>query len=247
MESYDGFAPYFDAWQQAFGGAYDALILGRVLGALRRHVPEARRVVDLGIGTGDLAIALTRAGYRVVGVDRSAAMLAVARRKAAAAGASPTLVQQDLRSLALAVPVDAAVCVYTVVNQLVGDDELLAAFRAVCAALVPGGVFVFEVNLPACYARHWTGTETVRAGDAFVTREHRAIAESPVVEAHVTIRDGSHVVHDRIAQRCRSRAEIAAALDASGFAPLACDAFDPFDAGPEPMKALWVARQRPRT
>ena len=97
-EPYDVFARHFDAWQQAFGGPYDDLILPRVLAALARHAPPVRRVADLGIGTGDLVVALARAGYAVVGVDRSPAMLAVARAKVAAASpppaAAPVLVQQ---------------------------------------------------------------------------------------------------------------------------------------------------------
>src|SRR5262245_58319254 len=64
-QPYDAFAPHFDAWQRAFGGAYDDLILPRVLAALARHPRPVCRVVDLGIGTGDLVVALARAGYAV--------------------------------------------------------------------------------------------------------------------------------------------------------------------------------------
>ena len=49
-EPYDVFARHFDAWQQAFGGRYDELILPRVLAALARHPPAVRRVVDLASG-----------------------------------------------------------------------------------------------------------------------------------------------------------------------------------------------------
>ena len=105
-----------------------------------------RRVSDLGIGTGDLVVALARAGYAVVGVDRSPAMLAVARAKVAAASPTPArapvLVQQDLRALDLDAPVDAAVCVYTVINQLTGDGDLARALVSVHAALEPGGLFL---------------------------------------------------------------------------------------------------------
>jgi ubiquinone/menaquinone biosynthesis C-methylase UbiE len=141
--SYDVLAPYFDAWQRAFGCVYDDLILPRVVEALARHAPDARRVADLGIGTGDLAVALARRGFEVTGVDRAPAMLAVAREKARAAGVVLTLVEQDLRALALPAPVDAAVCVYTVVNQLTDDGDLARALAAVHANLRPAGLFVF--------------------------------------------------------------------------------------------------------
>ncbi|MGH7895783.1 MAG: class I SAM-dependent DNA methyltransferase, partial [Candidatus Binatia bacterium] len=159
--SYDAFAPHFDAWQRAFGCAYDDLILPRVHDALARHAPAAKRIVDLGIGTGDLAIALVGRGYDVVGVDVSPAMLAAAREKAARAGARLVLLRQDLRALALDPPADVALCVYTVMNQLVGDRDLDRALAAVQRSLAPGGLFVFELNLPASYERFWSGEDTV--------------------------------------------------------------------------------------
>ena len=140
---YDAFAPHFDAWQRSFGGAYDALVLPRIEHLMAVHAPAARRIADLGIGTGDLAITLAARGLEVVGVDRAPAMLAVAREKAARAGVALTLVEQDLRALRLDPPVDVALSVYTVVNQLTEDGDLERAFRAVRGALVPDGVLLF--------------------------------------------------------------------------------------------------------
>ena len=247
-EAYDRFAPHFDAWQRAFGGPYDALVLPRVLAALARHQQPIRRVADLGIGTGDLAIALARAGYEVTGVDRSQPMLDEARRKIAAAALDrgPTLVFQDIRVLRLDRRVDAAVCVYTVANQLTADGDLDRMLSAVRDALVPGGLFLCEVNLPEAYARYWSGEETIALPDAVVTREHRRIAGTPVLVAHVTIRrsDGT-TVRDRIAQRPYGDGELEAALDAAGFRVAGVERFNPFDAAAPAVKALWCAQRAP--
>lgn len=241
-QPYDGFAPWFDAWQRAFGPAYDALILERVTAMLPR--PPAR-VADLGGGTGDLVVALAARGYDVVGVDRSAPMLAIARAKAAAAGVRASFVEQDLRTLSLAVPLDAAVCVYTVLNQLTGDDDLDRAFAAVRDALVPGGSFVFELNLPATYARWWTGTETVVLADATVTRTHGLDTDGRTIAADVTItpHDGRPVVRDRILQRARSDDEVHDALARAGLRVQAIERFNPFAPDEPPMKALWRAHR----
>ena len=245
-EAYDRFAPHFDAWQRAFGGPYDALVLPRVLAALARHQQPIRRVADLGIGTGDLAIALARAGYEVTGVDRSRPMLDEARRKIAAAALDrgPTLVFQDIRVLRLDRRVDAAVCVYTVANQLTADGDLDRMLSAVRDALVPGGLFLCEVNLPEAYARYWSGEETIALPDAVVTREHRRIAGTPVLEALVTIRraDGT-TLHDRIAQRPYGDGDLEAALDAAGFRVAAVERFNPFDPTAPAVKALWFAQR----
>jgi SAM-dependent methyltransferase len=245
--SYDRFAPHFDAWQRAFGPPYDELVLPRLLDALARHGPQVRRIADLGAGTGDLAIALARRGFAVVAVDRSEPMLALARAKAAAAGlaAAPLLfVAQDLRALRLAPPVEAAVCVYTVMNQLTDDGDLDRALAAVTAALVPRGLFLFELNLPASYARYWSGTETVELADAVIVREHRRRSGAPVIEARVRIRSAAGEVEDFIAQRLYSDSEAERALAAAGFAVLERTAFNPFDPQGPPAKALWVVRRR---
>jgi SAM-dependent methyltransferase len=243
-QPYDSFAPHFDAWQGAFGGAYDDLILPRLLNALARHAQPVRRVVDLGIGTGDLVVALARAGYEVIGVDRSAAMLEVARAKIAAAALQPMplLLPQDLRALRLDAPVDAALCVYTVINQLAGDGDLARAMAAVHDALVPAGLFLFEVNLPEAYDRYWNGVESVTLPDAVVTREHHRVAA--ILEASVTIRraDGT-TVRDRIAQRPYAAGEVEATLGAMGFTLIGLECFNPFEPAGPPVKALWSTQR----
>jgi SAM-dependent methyltransferase len=242
---YDAFAPHFDAWQRSFGCAYDELILPRVLDLLARHARAARRIVDLGIGTGDLAIALARRGFEVVGVDRAPAMLAVTRAKAAEAGVSLTLLEEDLRALRLKPPADVALCVYTVMNQLTGEGDLAQALAAIRASLVGVGVLVFELNLPASYARYWDGEEAVDVGDAVIVRTSRRRPGSPVIEAEVSIRrrtcGGFDEVVDRIAQRPYATREVEVTLASRGFVVIERQEYDPFGGG-EPTKAMWVCR-----
>ena len=248
-QAYDRFAPHFDAWQRAFGAPYDALILPHVLEGLARHAPAARCIADLGAGTGELAVALAARGYQVVAVDRSAPMLAIARAKAEAADL-PTAIEfvlQDLRVLRLETPAEVVLCVYTVMNQLTGDGDLARALTATRAALVPGGLFVFELNLAASYTRYWSGTETTRLADAVIVREHHRLPGSPVIEARVTIQrahDGRvDEVTDRILQRPYDDAEVEAALTRAGFLLLERTSFNPFTPTEEPLKALWYARR----
>ena len=63
---------------------------------------EGATVLDVGTGTGRAAIALAQRGAVVTGVDASAEMLAVARRRAQEAGASVTFVQGDAHALDVA-------------------------------------------------------------------------------------------------------------------------------------------------
>lgn len=106
------------------------------------------RFLDLACGTGNVSLRLARRGHRVTGVDRSAAMLAEARKKAQAAGIAVEWVQQDLRQLHLERTADAALCLYDSLNYLPGEPDLAQVFSRVKSAVVPGGLFLFDLNSP---------------------------------------------------------------------------------------------------
>ena len=110
---------------------------------------EIRRglVVDLGCGSGLWARELTRAGYRVFGVDISEAMIDIARRRVPDAEFQvSSLFEADIP------PCDAVTSLGEVLNYLFDPDTarqtLVRLFRRVHDALTPGGVFVFDVAEP---------------------------------------------------------------------------------------------------
>ena len=105
-----------------------------------------RRVLDLACGTGNTSLPFARRGYEVVGVDRSPAMLAVARAKAADEGLPVEFIQGDMRSFVLPKPVDLAVCLFDSINYLLDPRDLAAALQAVREAVVPDGLVIFDAN-----------------------------------------------------------------------------------------------------
>lgn len=145
----------------AFGGwVRDAAPF--VLARLREAAIAEGRVVDLGCGSGIWAAELLDAGYDVLGVDASAEMLALARRRAPAA----ELVHGSLHEAAL--PPCAAV---TAIGECVnygGPPSLEPLFRRVRTALEPGGLFVFDAAAPG---REPDGRRRARhEGDGWVMR-----------------------------------------------------------------------------
>lgn len=101
-------------------------------------------ILDLACGTGRVAAELVRFGHRVSGVDKSAAMLAVARKRVPAAD----FVQGDLRRFRVEEPAEAALCLYDSLNYLPDAVALRRAFTNIKRALGPGGAFVFDLNSP---------------------------------------------------------------------------------------------------
>ncbi|MBF4161037.1 class I SAM-dependent methyltransferase [Nocardioides acrostichi] len=114
----------------------------------------ASTVVDIGCGTGSLAVLLAEQGVRVIGVDPAGASLDVARAKPGAGRV--TWVHGDATALAgHAACVDLAVMTGNVAQVFVDDADWHATLGAVRAVLEPGGWFVFETRRPQ--ARAWEG------------------------------------------------------------------------------------------
>ena len=105
--------------------------------------PAGGDLLDVPCGYGRHAIALARAGYRVVGVDRSSTLLAEARRRAGEG--SPELVEADYRELPFADgSFDAALNLFTSLGYL-GDEEDVKALAEIRRVLRPGARLVVEI------------------------------------------------------------------------------------------------------
>ena len=141
--SYDAIAGLYDAWSRS------------VREDVTFYVEEAQRsggpVVELGVGTGRIAIPIAQAGIDVIGVDSSEGMLGVARAAAAEAGVEPRLDLRtgDLREPPVEGPVPLVICPFRALLHLRDDGERLRGLAAIHRLLVPGGRFIFDVFAPA--------------------------------------------------------------------------------------------------
>jgi SAM-dependent methyltransferase len=107
---------------------------------------EARGpVVELAVGTGRVAIPIARrTGRRVIGLDVSSEMLAVARRRAADAGVEVELHLGDMTELALDETTDLVICPFRAMLHLPDHEARVELMRRVRAALVPRGRFAWN-------------------------------------------------------------------------------------------------------
>lgn len=136
---------------------YDALERDRsdldVYVAIAREL-GARRILDVGCGTGTFALMLADQGCAVIGVDPAAASLAVARSKPGAERVR--WIEGDVTSLP-ALQVDLATMTANVAQAIVDNAVWRGTLRGIYAALRPGGYCVFETRDPAREAwREWT-------------------------------------------------------------------------------------------
>ncbi|HEU4936133.1 MAG TPA: class I SAM-dependent methyltransferase [Vicinamibacterales bacterium] len=173
---WDVYAPFYD-WE-------NARTLQRRDVAFWRRLAAAQDgpVLELGCGTGRIAVPVARAGARIVGIDRSQEMLARARTRIVRTGLRGrlTLVRGDIRDLPFTrrTKFSAVLAAYGILQSLTRERDLTRTLAAVARVLRQGGLFAIDVvpdlpkwdeyrnriSLSGRHGRHSTLTlvETVR-------------------------------------------------------------------------------------
>lgn len=182
----------------------------------------ATHVLDVGCGTGCLAILLAEHGRSVVGVDPAVASLEVAKSKDR--DGKVTWRHGDATTLP-ALAVDLAVMTGNVAQVFLTDDGWARTLRGVHSALRPGGHLVFETRRPERRAwEDWAAdtaavTRTVPGIGSVVRRLEVTDVRLPFVSFRCTYRflaDGAVVTSDSTL-RFRGREEVASTLTAQGY------------------------------
>jgi SAM-dependent methyltransferase len=142
---YDAIAELYDPWSRSVTEDVSFYVEEAVARA------DAGAIVELGVGTGRIAVPTAAAGVRVIGVDSSARMLEVCRSRAELAGVAELL---DLRLGELEAPpveerVALVTCPFRSYLHLLDDAGRLRALQAARELLAPGGRLVFDVFAPS--------------------------------------------------------------------------------------------------
>ncbi len=115
---------------------------------IRRHRPQATRILELGCGTGMHALLLGEQGFQVEGVDRSEDMLAAAGRRRDEAEATVRdrlkFVQGDVRDYRSTRRHEAVVSLFHVMSYQTTNEDLRSAFATAAANLTDDGIFFFD-------------------------------------------------------------------------------------------------------
>lgn len=183
---------------------------------------RARRVLDVGCGTGTLALELAERGCDVVAVDPAAASLVVARAKP---GAQRVLwIEGDATTVSLA-DRDLATMTGNTAQAIDDPQQWTATLRSIHASLRPGGHLVFETRDPAAQGwENWTKAasyrtiEVPRVGAVTSWVELTAV-DGPLVGFRWTWilhADGATLTSESTL-RFRDRNEVQADLHAAGY------------------------------
>ena len=147
------------------------------------------RALELGIGTGRIALPLARRGVPVHGIDLSKAMVARLRAKAGGEGVGVTI--GDFATTTVDGTFSVAYLVFNTIMNLTTQEAQVACFRNVAAHLEPGGCFVIEVGVPEL--QRLPPGETILAFHVSETRwglDEYDVANQGLTSHHFEIVDG---------------------------------------------------------
>lgn len=142
---------YFDepvaaGYDEEGGERFDPAEVGATVEFLA-GLAGAGAALELGIGTGRIALPLSRRGVRVHGIDLSEAMVARLRAKPGGDGIGVTL--GDFAATRVEGSFRLVYLVFNTIGNLTSQDDQVACFVNAAAHLEPGGSFVVEVEVPA--------------------------------------------------------------------------------------------------
>jgi SAM-dependent methyltransferase len=139
---YDAIAHLYDPWSRSVTEDVDFYV--------EEALAAGGPVVELGVGTGRIAVPVALAGVPVIGIDSSAAMLEVCAERGASAGVADRLDLRlgDLRDPPVNERVSLVTCPFRAYLHLRDDEERHRALLRAYELLLPGGRLAFDVFAP---------------------------------------------------------------------------------------------------
>jgi len=227
---YDAIAELYDPWSAS------------VVEDVGFYLDEARRsggpVVELGVGTGRIAIPIAAEGIRVIGVDSSRRMLEVCARRAALAGVDVDLRLGDLREPPVRQRFPLVICPFRSLLHMHTHEDRRRVLAAVRKLLRPAGRFVFDVFTPGA-------DDIAQTHDRWLEREPGIyeLARWDEVERTLTLTVRGSEGETTMALAWLTPGEWRTLLEEAGFEVEACYGwFDrtPYDGGDD---TVWIARR----
>jgi SAM-dependent methyltransferase len=212
LRGYDVLARHYDVLMQGLPYWRWADFIHRYA----QNFGKGATILDAGCGAGTVTLALARRGYRVVGIDGSAEMLAQARAKDGADRV--TWLHTSFWGVKLPCHVFISTC--DGVNHLCTVQELVRFFRHAYSCLCPGGYLIFDINSPYKF-QHILARETfywrVPGLDLVWINQYTP----PINRAHIILYEGGQSNYQKvnlaIEERCYTPSSLLYYLRRVGF------------------------------
>lgn len=241
---FSAIAPFYDALMSSIPYARWVEYVRR-MAASRNH--PMRRVLDVGCGTGTASLRLASSGVTVVGIDASADMVDMARRKTK--GPNPRYAVARMEELDLGETFDTAISLFDSVNYVTEPAHLQEAFHRINQHLDPGGLWMFDMNTPYALEMELFTQDNLGTGEEpqYNWRsDYDARTRMTTVDMSFFVKQGDTrvVVKETHHQRAYTLDQVRAMLTVAGFDVLGVyDAYTERPPGPQADRAFFITRR----
>lgn len=181
-------------------------------------------LLDIACGEGSFAVAMSKQGYNVTGIDQSQRMIKLAQERAREENVPVNFVVEDMRSIPFEGVFDLCTSFFDSLNYILSVNDLLEAFQNAYKALVPGGFFIFDMNTIYGLAVDWMRAETYiqnEADDFMEIHRQSFDYENQIATMEITIFKKRRRLWERIDETHRERgypiADIQFLINQTGF------------------------------
>ena len=214
--SYENFAYYYDSLMDPqFYDDYLKFILDHA---------NFDEVLELGCGTGEIAIRLAKKNKKIFASDLSSDMLEVAKQKAIHENVNLMLQRVDMTDFSTSYPVDLILCLCDSLNYVLSSRSVYQTFKNVYASLKENGTFIFDVNSLYKMNTILNDYHEQEEDDEFKFQWDVKVTEPGSVVHHVYIEDKveNEIVDENHYQRTFSVAQYKEWLVKAGFTDINC-------------------------
>jgi SAM-dependent methyltransferase len=148
---YDTFARIVNEY---WGPQVSELLFPDIEQLLLKNIPQKAHILDLCCGAGHLAKKIIKKGYQVTGLDGSVELLHYARENAP----DGKFILDDARYFQLPSTFHGVVSTDYSLNHVINLEDLICVFKNLYAALLPRGLFMFDLRLDECYQGSWNNS-----------------------------------------------------------------------------------------
>ncbi|HUV74824.1 MAG TPA: class I SAM-dependent methyltransferase [Anaerolineae bacterium] len=180
-------------------------------------LPPGAKVLDLCCGVGRHSLELARRGFQVTGLDRTAAYLEEARRRASKEGLEIEFIQEDMRTFVRPEAFDAVINYFTSFGYFESEDDDREVVEKAYSSLRSGGVLLMDMMGKEILARIFS-ERGWREEDDMLILEDRQVAPdwSTVYNRWIILKDGGRR-EVTVTTRLYSAAELCRLLKECGF------------------------------
>lgn len=123
-------------------------------------------LLDIACGEGSFAVAMSKLGYKVMGIDQSQQMINLARERTREENEPVDFRTEDMRSIPFKNKFDLVTCFFDSLNYMLTVNDLHEAFQCAYQAVRPGGYYIFDMNTIYGLAVDWMREETYIQNEA---------------------------------------------------------------------------------